>query len=83
MAFSKCPHCEGTYFEMKEVEPQGANFKQTFIQCSTCGAPMGAVAYTNTAALLDNHMKEMKSIQLELSSMKRDLRQVLQAIQRS
>lgn len=81
MAFSKCPHCANSYFELKEVEPQGSNFKQNFVQCSGCGAPVGVVDFQNTAALLDKQRQQIAIFQSEVSAVANYMRQVLQELQ--
>lgn len=45
MAISKCVKCENSFFELKEVNVQGARFKLNFIQCTSCGGVVGVVPY--------------------------------------
>ena len=71
---SKCPHCEGGFFELDEVDATGAKYKHYFIQCSGCGAPFGVVEYENAGAILEG---EIKPFLRELAS---DLRSSLSAI---
>jgi hypothetical protein len=83
MAFSKCPHCKGGFFELKEVSPQGSNFKQNFVQCAGCGAPVGVVDYSNTAMLLGKQEKRIAALQQEVGALSHDIRQILRVLQRS
>jgi len=54
MAISRCPKCEGSYFEMVEnSNVQGAKFKIMFIQCSSCGSVVGTTDYYNVPTLLN------------------------------
>jgi hypothetical protein len=43
MAVSTCMKCAGHSFELALVTPIGESRKLTFIQCSACGAPVGAL----------------------------------------
>lgn len=45
MAVSKCPKCDHTSFEIKDVVPQGATYKYRFIQCASCGAVVGTLEH--------------------------------------
>ena len=74
MATSKCGACESTLFEIKVVEPKGAQFKHYFIQCQRCGVPVGVIEYQNSAKLL----QEMKQSLLEgQRALRADLQDVL------
>ena len=45
MATSICPKCENPYFELKENLPAGSKVAVQFVQCSTCGAVVGAMEW--------------------------------------
>jgi len=45
MATSKCGHCKSATFEVKEVEPRESRFKLIFVQCASCGVPVGVIDY--------------------------------------
>jgi excinuclease UvrABC ATPase subunit len=53
MAYSKCIKCDSTFFEVREAEPRGSNFKMMFIQCASCGGVVGVADYFNTYAILE------------------------------
>lgn len=76
MAISKCAKCGGSTFEIKEVSPTNGRFKHNFIQCSSCGAPAGAVDYTNMGV----EMQTLKGQVAELSSKLDDLESTLRRI---
>ena len=59
MAFSSCPKCESTRFEMKEMSPTGSKFKVQAVQCSSCGAVVGILDYYNIPALLTKIAKKL------------------------
>ena len=62
MATSKCPHCENSSFELKEVSPSNSNFKLYFVQCRSCGAPFGVTEYMNTSAMLEKQNEAIRRI---------------------
>ena len=62
MAYSKCPHCGNTSFELKEVSPSQSRYKLYFVQCSSCGAPFGVMDYMNIAAMLSQQNEAIKKI---------------------
>ena len=62
MAYSKCPHCNNTSFELKEVTPATSKYKMCFVQCSSCGVPFGVTEYMNVPSLLAKQNEALKSI---------------------
>jgi predicted nucleic-acid-binding Zn-ribbon protein len=62
MAYSKCPHCQSSSFELKEVSPSKSNFKLFFVQCGSCGAPFGVTEYLNVTSMLEKQNKAIKEI---------------------
>jgi hypothetical protein len=61
MAQSKCGFCNNTSFELKETTPLNSNFKMYFIQCNSCGHPVGTVDYRNTNVILDEVKQNLQS----------------------
>ena len=41
MATSKCPRCDSTFFEAKEANVSGSDWRYMFIQCASCGSVVG------------------------------------------
>jgi predicted nucleic-acid-binding Zn-ribbon protein len=68
MAQSKCGHCGSTRFEIKEVEPQGSQFKLYFIQCASCGVPVSTIEYKNNTYLLEKLSVAVKNIASTLNT---------------
>jgi ribosomal protein L37E len=62
MAQSKCGHCGSTLFEVKEVVPQGLNYKMNFIQCASCGVPVSTKEYYSIAHMLKKQAAAIKKI---------------------
>ena len=52
MAYSKCPKCDNTFFELVENSPAKSNFKLMFVQCSKCGAVVGVMDYYNIGSVI-------------------------------
>ena len=63
MATSKCSSCGSYHFEMVENEPRGSNYKQMFIQCSSCGSVVGVTGFYNTSSLLDELEEKIDKLQ--------------------
>ncbi len=78
MAFTKCIKCGGQYFEVAEHEPRGSNFKNIFVQCSSCGTPVGVMDYYN----IGNLIKEQEGKLDELASKVEHLEGILLKILR-
>ena len=63
MALTKCPSCEGRMFECVENKNvSGSNFVVMFIQCSKCGAAVGAMDYIPTNTILAEVQKIQKHL---------------------
>jgi predicted nucleic-acid-binding Zn-ribbon protein len=52
MAYSKCPKCENSSFEMVEQTPKGSAFKLMFVQCALCNTVVGVMDYYNIGSVL-------------------------------
>jgi predicted nucleic-acid-binding Zn-ribbon protein len=62
MAKTKCGHCGNTTFEMKQVTPEGSNYKLFFIQCSSCGVPISSHEYMSISNMLNKQAAAIKKI---------------------
>lgn len=62
MAYSKCPKCDHTHFEVKENSPTHSNFKLLFVQCSSCGTVVGTMDYYNIGTRLTELEKKIDEI---------------------
>lgn len=65
---STCAKCGGHYFEIKGFEPRGANYKQNFVQCTSCGVPVGVLDYYNVGTLLKEQEKDMEKLARRLAA---------------
>ena len=82
MAITKCPHCDGAFFEIKEAAPRGAAYKSVFIQCSSCGAPFAAQDYFNVGALLKEQEGLIENLSRKVDQMDHNVQTILQVLQR-
>jgi predicted nucleic-acid-binding Zn-ribbon protein len=56
---STCVKCGNTSFEVKEVSPNGSNFKLIFVQCASCGGVVGVTEYFNIGAKIEALAKKL------------------------
>jgi hypothetical protein len=76
MAYSKCPKCDDSSFEVKENSPRHSNFKLLFVQCSSCGSVIGTMDYYNIGTRiseLEKKIDELKSSSNSLSTINSNL----------
>jgi hypothetical protein len=73
MTWSTCAKCGSHSFQLVENEPSGSNFKLMFIQCSSCGAPIGVQDYYNTGALLQKQQKQIEAIEANINNLQYSL----------
>lgn len=60
---SKCPKCENTSFELSIEDIRNAQYKISFIRCSSCGTVVGTNEFYNVGILVKKLAKELgKSI---------------------
>jgi hypothetical protein len=82
MAVSKCPHCQGTFFEIASKEPSGARFKTIFVQCGKCGAPFGVQDFLNIGAEIQDVKKALKRIDQQVDALTYTVSQIAHALSR-
>jgi hypothetical protein len=66
MAASACPKCGGPYFELKENSPAGSKVAVYFVQCSACGAVVGAMEWHDIGSALAWQHKAIEAIASKL-----------------
>lgn len=69
MAYSTCPKCDNTYFEVTNNSPSKSNYKLLFVQCSKCGCVVGTMDYYNIGAKLEELEKKVERISSSSSGM--------------
>jgi len=77
MAFSTCGKCGGHSFELSEVEPRGSRVKMYFVQCGSCGTPVGVTDFFPNSTMInriDAIDKKLKSIEGEVDTVSHNIR---------
>ncbi len=76
MALSKCPHCNNTSFETKEVSPSGSPFSAIFIQCAGCGAPAGVMDFYNIGTLLNIQGAKIEELLQKIDKLQHSINEI-------
>ena len=76
MAWSKCPSCNKSNFEMVEATPKNSAFKVMFVQCALCGAVVGAMDYINPSSLIELLGREVEKQGKILAGIKQEIEQL-------
>lgn len=63
---STCVKCGGHLFQLVEQEPSGSAHKLQFVQCSSCGVPVGAMEYYNSGAKLEKLERKIANLESQL-----------------
>ena len=64
---SKCGSCGGARFELKENSPSKSNFKINFVQCVSCGVPVGVIDYYDVHSKLNEIAQKIEDIEQKLN----------------
>lgn len=57
-----CGKCGNHSFKIQSNEPAGSQFVVYFVQCSSCGTPIGVLEYSNTGALIEKLERKINSL---------------------
>lgn len=82
MPYSTCPKCTSTSFEVKEAEPRNSSYKLIFVQCSSCGAVVGALPYYDAGVLAKDNQNNISQLKQQVSNVEQALYQLSQAVRR-
>lgn len=82
MALSKCGFCGSTSFELMQTSPRSSRFKLYFVQCASCGAPVGVQEYENTGAKLSALDEKVGKLEQQLDGLRHDIRIIAAALDR-
>ena len=80
MALTKCIKCGGHYFEVVEHEPRGSNFKNIFVQCSSCGTPVGVMDYYNIGSLMKKQEDKLDELTSKMERLEGILLRILREL---
>ncbi len=77
---STCAKCGSHLFQVQQTKPSGSAFKLYFIQCSSCGVPVGVREFNNVGAMIEQLGAQIRSLQQDvqqinyyISSMKSEI----------
>ena len=79
---AKCGHWGEGLFELKTIEPAGGVYKVNMVQCSACGAVVGAVYDFNAGVMLQLQEKKIDDIAELVGRIDAGLRAVADALNR-
>ncbi len=74
---SKCGLCNSFRFELKEVSPNDSRFKFYFIQCASCGNPVGVTDYYNIHDTIKVTDSKIQGLERKINDLDYLLRQVV------
>jgi len=68
MAYSRCPQCENTAFEVVENSPSKSRFKLLFVQCGKCGSVIGTMDFFNVGSMIETVESKIEKLERSLST---------------
>ena len=74
MALSTCSACKSNSFELVETRVANTNFRQFFIQCAHCGAPISSTGYFDIGQLQQEILEKFDFLESRLSSLENLIR---------
>ena len=80
---STCSKCQGHLFELSENSPAKSRYKLWFVQCSTCGVPIGAMEYLNAGTNLARIEERVKSLESELQNIRSVMNNLVAMLRKS
>ena len=79
---TNCARCANHQFELKVIEPAGADCKFNVLQCSNCGCPIGAFDSRDFARLLADQQKLLVALEGRIRNVEAYLTKVTSELQR-
>lgn len=74
MSSSKCGNCGSYSFELvAQPKVEHSLFTLTFVQCTSCGVPIGAMDYLNIGDKLNTLEERIKLIELTVSNIDKNI----------
>lgn len=65
---STCVKCGSHLFKVQRTEPHGSAYVLYFVQCTSCGVPVGVLEAENVGAKLDILERKINQLSGELSN---------------
>lgn len=83
MAHSTCAKCGSHSFALQETEPAGSTVKWFFVQCGSCGAPIGVVDFFPNRTIIkriEALEQAVKSIDSSVATVDQNVRLLAQRV---
>lgn len=80
MALSRCMKCGNGFFEVVEKEPSGSNFIVMFVQCSSCGNPIGVMDYFNIGSIVNKLEQRLEILETQCANIDHNIRIIAQML---
>jgi len=74
---SKCIKCGGMSFEIQEQSPGQSRYKMYFVQCVSCGAPIGVTDFYNTSDRIGVLEDKINKLSREMSNIEFQIRDLV------
>ena len=62
MARSTCAKCGNGTFELKEQAPRSSTYELLFVQCTSCGAPVGVIEGRTISDMMIRQNRALEAI---------------------
>jgi len=79
---STCGKCGNHSFKVQSNEPTGSQFIVYFVQCSSCGTPIGVLEYSNSGALIKKLEEKINSLNGDVQQMSYQLTNIQNELRR-
>ena len=76
---STCSKCGSQSFRMEVQSPVDSLDKFYFVQCSSCGVPVGVVDYLNYGPMLEGQKRELAALSERLLNIEHLVKEVVNA----
>ena len=77
-----CGKCGNHSFRIEKGEPSGSNFYIYYVQCISCGNPVGVLEYANSAAMIEGIEKKINNLVNEIQQISYDISYIKSEISR-
>lgn len=78
---SQCGKCGNSTFRAQEQNVSGATFKLVFVQCSSCGTPVGVTTFFDPGIMLNQQKNTLQNLESKINRVDSMLQQVLHYVQ--
>lgn len=79
---STCGKCGSHLFRVQKTEPSGSAFILYFVQCSSCGTPVGVLEYNNLGAMVEKLEAKVGDLANEIRQISYDVSLIKNSVRR-